>query len=567
MSSDLKLNDIFDGYDSSEPLSASFSDKDLEILSKEGVKNKNNEKLLAPKTKKDGIIAIVKKVEKAINTQLPADKRVKVDLTFTAVLANSEPGGGRKGVFIQPKNNSGDVGMNINIKRLSKLPALEVYSIIYCSLYKFANRNENEEDLDYDLALDLGSDDNKADGQDEKKKNNSKAKAIECLAGYLNKFLPKYFDGKFKEFTAISNLVAKQIVEEMGEEDFEKILSIFFKFEKLDSKAERIVENFLGESEGYRLEFLNYKATELLLDPKKEAVGLNYLQQSEELLSVSTKNKFRDAINSESKSLADFKDFCVSYANRFMNSNNLANINVTFNPEGALGEFYDSNPPRINVNLNRIDSISELAATLSHELTHAVDSCTNRAKGNFDRENNSGLLNNISEDISSSGLKESDPAYSFLRELKNYCYHVNPNERHARIGELSALNFIDEMSKDKTIKNVNLRGQLSTSISKFVAYQERTVKMMNELSSEKIESWENRLNGEFKNIPSKAKEMIKERIKYLEGMIGAGLGIEAEQESIEAARRILEQKQKEQEAKKVAEQEALKNSAETQRGE
>ncbi len=560
MSSNIKLNEIFEGFDNSEPLPASLSNLDLERLSKQSTIRPNNNKSEAPKTKKDGIIAIVKKVESAINNKLPIGKEIKVDLTFTASLVNSAPDGGKKGVFVQSKKNN-DVAMNINIKRLSKLPSLEVYSIIYNALYRHSVQNEAVSDNNFDL--DAGVDEN-TEVEEPKKKKSSKDKAIECLAGYLNKFLPKYFDGKFKEFSAISKLVAIQIVDEMDEEDFEKILSVFFKFEKLDKKAENLVEEFLGSSETSRLEYINYKATEFLLDPNKEQTGLNYLQQAEELLSVSTKTKFQEAVNSNGKSLNDFKSFCVSYANRFMYSNNLNGIEVTFEPEGALGEFYDDSPPRINVNLKRIDSVSELAMTLSHELTHAVDSCLNKSKGKYNRDGG-GLIDTISEDISDSGLKESDPAYKLLKELKNYCYHINPNERHARIGELSALSFIDEMSKDNTGKNINLRSQLFSSASKYISYQNRTAEMINNLSSAKISAWRDMLAG-FNKIPSHAKNMINERIDYLEGMLESGLMIDAEKESIEAARRIVEAKQKEIEDLKLK-QEAIKKSETTQMGE
>ncbi len=560
MSTNAKLLDIFDGYDNAEPLAESLNNSDLELLSKKQAENKKSsqkdKKLDVPKTKKDGLIAIAKKVESAINLGLSSNNQIKLDLTFTATLANSVSGGGNKGVFVQSKNSSGDIAMNINIKRLSKLPALEVYSILYKSLYSHVYKKELENDDGLSLPSEISGSDKKDDSDN--KSNKTKRKAIECLAGYLNKFLPKYFEGKFKDFTAISELVASQIISEMGEEDIEKILGVFFKLENFNDKAEKLVEEFLGESENARYNHIVGKATELMIDPNKEVVGLNYMQQYEELMSVSIKNKFKEAVNNDSKSLSDFKNFCVSYANKFMASRNLNGIEVSFDAEGELGTFYDGNPPRVNVNLKKIDSISELAMTLSHELTHAVDSCANRVKGNYNREGG-GLFDGMSEDISNSGLKQNSSAYNLLKELKNYCYHVDPNERSARIGELSALKFIESMSKEPgVLKGVNLESQLTVSATKYIAYQEKTAKMVSELSDSKIAEWRSELSG-FSKIPETARNMIKDRIDYLEKMIRSGLMIDAEKESIEAARKLLEQEQKAEEAKRAA-QEILKNN-------
>lgn len=554
MSTNVKLTDIFEGYDSSSPISSGLGNADLERISKNSAVNNESKKEnpSVPKNKKDGLILIAKKVETAINALLPKDKKIKLDITFTATIVNSASPGGKKGIFVQNKNNNsayGNVSMNLNLQRLSKLPALEIYSVMYKALYE----NAFNIDLENDEVADLGSNlvDKKDSDENKKQKKSPKDKAIECIAGYLNKFLPKYFDGKFKQFDNISKLVATQIVNEMNEDDLNKILSVFFKFEKLDEKAIDLVDQFLGTAEESRGALLLGKASDLMLDPDKEIVALNYMQQYEELLSVSTKNKFKDAMNNGGKSLNDFKDFCVSYANSFMNSNGLKGILVTFEAKGELGTFHDSNPPKINVNLQKIDSISELASTLSHELTHAVDSCVNRTKGNYNREGG-GLLNSIGEDIEHSGLKTSDPAFSFLNSLNKYCYRVNPNERHARIGEISALKFMGDMSQDTSMaKRGALQGQLATSIKSFISYQEKTISMLSELNEAKIAEFKSKF-ASFGKLPKAAHDLIAERIEYLEQNLKSGFNIEAEKESIEAARRIMEEQMREAEKKRNA---------------
>ena len=81
-------------------------------------------------------------------------------------------------------------------------------------------------------------------------------------------------------------------------------------------------------------------------------------------------------------------------------------------------------------------------------------------------EDGTGLLNDISEDISGSGAK--GKAKELLVELKSYCYHINENERSARIGELSALIFMQKVgSKDPKIQQ-----EIATSVKKYKKYQQ-----------------------------------------------------------------------------------------------
>ena len=110
--------------------------------------------------------------------------------------------------------------------------------------------------------------------------------------------------------------------------------------------------------------------------------------------------------------------------------------------------------------------------TLSHELTHAVDSSLNKAAGKVNMEDGTGLLNDISEDISGSGA--TGKVKDLLVELKSFCYHINENERSARIGELSALIFMQKVgSKDPKIQQ-----EIATSVAKYKRYQQKTIDMI-----------------------------------------------------------------------------------------
>lgn len=544
------LKQIFENYDNADPVSARLENKHLLMLAQQKASQKEASGEENSNTKKSGIVSIVKKIQSSINALLPDGKKLDLDINFFAGNADSySQTGARMGVAVLPKTESkyGNVAMNINLKRLSRLPALEVYSVIYKSLFGYVSKQKLIENPDKikPALLDDKKQQNKQDKQ-EAKEVKDKARATAAIAEYLKKFLPKYFADKFEKFDHISELIASQIVEGLDEKDFTNILTNFFDLSKLDENAKKLVDKFLGiDFETARLDKVTSKAM-LLFDSDKGVQSLSYLQQAEELLSINNQNLFKEALNS-GNFIENSKEFCMAYAKSFLAAHNISEIEVTFNNEGELGTFNDTNPPSININTSKLSSISEFVQTISHELTHAVDSCANRVNGNFNREGG-GILNSVDEDTSDCGLKNGTPEYAFLNELKRYCYFVDPSERNARLGELSALKFMEQMSdSDGMGRKGELFNSLSSSIQSYVKYQNKTIKHCEDLSPAKIESFRSQMNS-FGKLPKKALSYMEERIDYLEGIVKSGLNlnVEAERNSIKVVEEILENKRKEQ---------------------
>ncbi len=541
--SSFKFIDIMNAYDNSNPVSAGLSNSHLESISKTVAENRSaaqNKNQVLPANKAEGLVNIAKRAEQAINVKLPKEFRINLTTTFNAQNANSVAGG-KNGIYLQSMGGN-NVAMNLNLKRISRLPALEAFAVIYESLSNFAFKGQN---ISVDEFKEEVKEDSKLDKNDGKSKN-SKADAIKVLSAYIERFLKNYAN-KYKTYSGISDEIAKLIVEDMNEQDYEKILSPFFKLEDINEKAYKVIDRFkVTKINNPRLNCILEKteSESLLLKGESDVKRLNYLQQYQELMSISTKDEFAKAMNNGSNSLNKFTDFCLSYVNNFLNSNGLKNIAVTFNSKGELGTFYDTNPPRININLSKIDSISELVMTLSHELTHAVDSCTNKVKGNFNRDGG-GLLNDIGENISNSGLNEGSDEYNFLSELNYYCYHVNPNERNARVGELSALMFLD----DNLNSSADLKSQLKVSLETYIAYQNKTSTILNELTDEKIKSLRETFSN-FSGLPKKASDLMLERINYLEEIKNKNFMPMAEADSIMVAQKLLDKQLTQAEAEK-----------------
>lgn len=523
--SDKKLLDALDGYDSANPVPSAVVNDDLKRFALKPLEFKLEERKL--KTKKNGLLDIAAKIEDSINLRLREngiDKKIKFGLTFSA--AQSDKAIAESPVTLKnfdEQMSEVPVLLNVNLKKISKLPSLETYAALYAQVDKFTrerisnfNKSESAEPVAEAVQNTEQVKQQKADRQE-------KSHAVSVITEYLKSFLSKFFGTKMKDYGVLANIVANEIVEEMPEKNVKQVLSVFFDTSELEGEATEIAKSILGDPTKARVSLIRRKASELALDPSKELEALNYEQQAAELLSVNLKDKFNEAVagydpHNKNIPLNQFKDFCVSYANTFMSSNGLKPIAVTFSNEGELGTFFDGASPRVNINLSRIDSISELAATLSHELTHAVDASINKVHGNYNREGG-GLLNDISENISNSGLKTDSAAYKFLCELQKLTYLVNPNEIHARIGELSALKFMQAVSRD----NPGLASQTDASAKSFVNYQCKTLNTVDRLKNGNLVQELKQRMAALGNIPDEAKNMMNERINYLEQMAGSAL--------------------------------------------
>ena len=239
------------------------------------------------------------------------------------------------------------------------------------------------------------------------------------------------------------------------------------------------------------------------------------------------------------------KEFCEYYVHNFLHSRNMKDIEVTFDSTGGLGTFIDNgNSVRINVNLQKlrkIGSYTELAMTLSHELTHATDSAKNKQEGKFNRDDGTGLID--AYDLNISDIGATGEVKNLLVDMKRVCYIVDPNERSGRIGELSALLFMQKVgSGDK-----NIQAEIKESVARYIKYQQKTIDTLNSVS-EKIENFKARIvalkEQGLVSENSATYQIMQKQLKYIERN-GLNVSVEKEIESQEAARRILEQREQE----------------------
>ena len=541
-------------YDSSEPIGYDYSSAEMEAAAK-SIHSGNEVDAKAAKAampdKLKNLIKIVEATANKVNAKIGTKFKTFKNINFN----DSNLSG--KISFVDAQNS---FSMSINVKTITRLPGLEVAAMVTKSLITAAAKvnDKTEQEIEQELQ-EPAVDEESKEAEDKLKRSKSLSKAKDFISAYLKDYLANIYADDFDKFGPIAEFVAKQIVADMETDDLVKIAEQFFDLEELDigELAEAKVDQFLGKARDARISNIRNKAAQIALDPTKEIVALNYEQQAAALCECGPElsDKF-EAINGETKVLTGkaVEEFCEFYVHNFLSSNNVSDIEVTFNARGALGTFHDGKRPRININLNKLQkmgSYTELAMTLSHELTHAVDSSKNKSEGNFNKRGG-GLLNTISENISAYDGPEEGK--ELLVELKSYCYHINPNERHGRIGELSALMFMNKVGgKDPKIKQ-----EMNASVAKYVAYQKKTVDMIQSLSTKLPE-----FSAKFQALVdsgkiqpgTKAYKLINDRIAYLSSN-SQSISVEQELDSVKKAQEILaatEQRRQLEEARKQQE--------------
>lgn len=362
----------------------------------------------------------------------------------------------------------------------------------------------------------------------------TRKRAKEIIAASIQKLLENNYKGKLKksllhgdEYAAVANAIADRVLTRIDEQrgvDFtaKDIVKTFFDMSKLDEINKQEVSEAFGDVVvSSRLSFISNKVDELSMVPGKELVALGYAQQYEALKSKQLAEQFQ---NLKINDIHAVKKYCESIANRIMSKAGLNDIKITYKDEGALGQYVDMGYGNhsLNINLSRINSISELTMTITHELTHATDSAVNQVNaklgiGQINEKTGTGLINNIQESVAGSGMSVGSEGYSYLLRLKNCCYHVNPNERHARQNELASLMFmVENLGGAPGTKN-----EIVKSIKAYINYQNKTIEMCR---PEKISSMENEFNRlkDKGALTHRAVSMIEQRLNYLKQLQQGG---------------------------------------------
>lgn len=574
------LKKIFDEYNKGA-MPQDFNNSYLESLLKE----KNNYERIPKKVASLG--KMVKQIQKDLNAVF-ANQGTKFEL-FSNTTISSDIKDGKITTNIRlfelgdGSSSIVNIPININIKHLLQMPPQEVYAIIKGLVYhsvlcKSMDKVEEGQNHDFDEVL-LYRD--KSEIKELEKHVNEKKnmrKAEQVLKNYFTGLFRDCFSEEFNRFDNIAELIAKDIVSTMEADDVEKMLGTFFDISSFKKLGIEKVEDFLNLDYNTlskaRIKKISSNAESMVQQPGKDIEAIDYEKQAQALLSLRTKSKYQELKNSGNDKV-NLQQFCVNFINDYMSSNGLSGFgpeNITFNSVDKngkrleLGTYYDNGETHsININLNRIDSVTELIMTLTHELTHAKTSVLNKSHGIYDRKTGSGLVDGMDENISNSGLDGKSQEYKLLAEIQEYCYHLNPNEREARIGELSALSLMEKLDPE-------MSGEIATSKKRYELYQQKTIAIANAVSGKEVAGVKTlkQLKAEYdslkSNMPERARYLIEKRLAYLEGLANDPSKINmAEEEKSIAAVQSLNAQEKRIENKK-SQEEILKEIEESQMG-
>lgn len=370
-------------------------------------------------------------------------------------------------------------------------------------------------------------------------------KARKVIKAYLEEYFKKScgeeIASKFTEIGPIADFVALEMLEGLEGKQIDDLLNGLFT-EDFKAKAVEEALDFIsiGEEayESRMKKSWGFISEKFKDSPEASSAPLSTKKQAEALQTDRIKKSF-EAMKSTSvgsdgniRKTKELEDFCKEYVSQYMSANGLRSVRVTFNSVDKdgnpleIGTFFDSDNPRVNVNLSKKVTVSELVMTLSHELAHAVDSLKNKVRiANGENikgvKMSRGLADYISDDLGDAEkkLKGNPEAYEVLKEINKLCYQVSPNERQARKMELSAIRFMKEMATDPESKK-----QIEASVASFISYQKKTDEAIKELRKGHLQE----LVSKFKSFGIKDPEIIaafEERRKYIEDFIGDEKGV------------------------------------------
>ena len=501
------LNESFESYDEAGAISKGINNAKLAEL----IKNKNDPQI----AKK---MASVNKICKAVQLSIGEEaKKLGVNISeikladYTTCSAEfSDPKITTKFALQNDKNGGvvAHVALNLNVHTTMTLPPQELYASIYAVVYnallvKTLTRNNKpllfNEDFNYNNTFEKGMGELKTD--------------VDFVISYLKYFLSKYLGSEYKSFD-----VARKIVDDIGPDEAFKMFSMDSRIAVPSDKDLLIARN---------RELIRKYTTTLNSDNSQLAVG--FMQQSIQLISVDLESSFKKIVSMNNTS--GIRDFASDYVIDFLQSNDLPAdyVQLTFKEDSSKGAFYDGAVPKIiNVDLSKIENITDLVMTLAHESTHALDSYSKEFGGARNRNDNDIEWDSISE----SGLDKHSEAYNLLRKVDCYCYHLDSDERRARLAELSALKFMQRMAES----DYSLKEEIRANTEKFERYQQKTIDIANRLynnsESNELKEILRRYNNIKDMLPSKARKMFEQRIDFLESLSKSSLDMSKEEQSI-----------------------------------
>lgn len=429
------------------------------------------------------------------------------------------------------------IPINLDFDKIGKQPPHLVYSIIYSNMHK-ALLSKKEQMMSQTGIL-INTNDENRKGKDEQQ-NENQANTEKSFADIVLEYIAKKicdFFGLKAESPEDYKAAAKQMFESYKTETDREYTEDFFDFSQTRDAA--IAE----------LDMTNNKAREAIENGQSQ-LAAGYMTQATSLAEAMTENEFKAFVNGSG---AELQESCKKYAYTALSLAGIQNpafVKISFDKfyegkELELGTYFPGEN-KVNINIDKIkqlNSPSEVAMTITHEITHAVDNA------------NHAFSNNIGENIDAAKNDETI-VYDFVEEMNNLSYSVNPNERRARISELEALKFMVE----KYDGNANLKRSIKSSTKNYIYNQEDTIKNLKNVANP---SYIANLDNQYKSLASSskislaAKRLIDERFSYFSTLKRQNLlSTEPEEKSIVEANKVLQELEQERQRKAETEKQA-----------
>ena len=393
------------------------------------------------------------------------------------------------------------VSANFNFMKLCSLPKAEVYAVVYKTLFEpFKDKIKSKASSDkvlFGKEEDLENSETAVNDSHFDRQGNYVAPQ-NTVVEYIKKFLRAVFG-----------------IKKEGSDDF-------------DLSAKNIASNLAQRDIGPQELFENPNGINLLAERYAKVSKKESQEQANFLLGEFSKEEFESLKRRDPEQL---RVFCDKFARNFLANSGLSenDYRITYNRTDSkgnilsAGSFYDHgvNGQSININLDEMNNITnpaEIVMTLSHELTHLVDSASNKGdKSKADeitKNGGFGLLDNLVGGTGEIEKFRGSNAFDFIQRLETICYRINPNEVSAREGELIALEFMEGLhTTDK-------------SMIKYIEESKKGYDNYVEIVNNAIRDAE-KMQSEYKSIEGliqdeNTKNFIKSRLNYIQQLKNKG---------------------------------------------
>lgn len=430
------------------------------------------------------------------------------------------------------------------MRRVSRLPSPEAHVFVSALLYKEAKRkgyastapSELDKEKSYDEMYAVPQDDNKAEVKKvEPKQERPKKKN---LLTYIKEFLMKLLGLEKNELEEVSKFIVDDLEQQSTPVEFDNVVNSMFGSNVDNVKSSK--ELFSQRNKKL------VKNAELAHENGEDALSMAYYAQAQEILDVQVSENFEKVQEEGFKNKEAVKPFVTSLVAKTLTAYGIElndSVVVTFNDDPTVGRFFNGTPKRINVDVSKVKSVTDLAMTIAHEVKHCADAFSQDGVIDENERRTKGLMGSFEhEKISKYGLKKNSAEYKLLDMLNKTCYYLDPNERSARIAEFGALEFMKKMAGgDK-----DLMADVDHNIGSYASYiQNEIVRRATDLQNPKSKTNLQNIMEEYNKMrPRLSDEVcvaIEKRIAYLQELCQRGFDFSAEKQALKQADMLAEQ--------------------------